>query len=110
MIPMRGYGRILERKSEFETADALKSRQVNEEVPHLDTEIYNNGALDRKTKELLGLVASTVLICDDCINYHLNTCMEMGVTDQELTEAMDIALVVRGSINIPHIRRAYRSW
>ena len=76
----------------------------------LDTEVYNDGALDRRTKELLGLVASTVLRCDDCINYHLNTCMEVGVSDQELTEALDIALVVGGSITIPHIRRAYRTW
>ena len=76
----------------------------------LDSEVYNDGHLDRKTKELLGLVASTVLRCDDCISYHLSTCKELGVTDEELTEALDIALVVGGSITIPHIRRAYRTW
>jgi AhpD family alkylhydroperoxidase len=76
----------------------------------LDSEVYNDGHLDRKTKELLGLVASTVLRCDDCISYHLSTCRELGVTNEELTEALDIALVVGGSITIPHIRRAYRTW
>jgi AhpD family alkylhydroperoxidase len=76
----------------------------------LDSEVYGDGHLDRKMKELLGLVASTVLRCDDCISYHLSTCRELGVTDEELTEALDIALVVGGSITIPHIRRAYRTW
>jgi AhpD family alkylhydroperoxidase len=66
--------------------------------------------LDRKTKELMGLVASTVLRCDDCISYHLSTCKDLGVTDEELTEAFDVALVVGGSITIPHIRRAYGTW
>lgn len=76
----------------------------------LDSDIYDDGALDRKTKELLGLVASTVLRCDDCISYHLSTCKDLGVTDEELTEAFDVALVVGGSICIPHIRRAFRTW
>ncbi len=77
---------------------------------HLDSAVYEEGALSRKTKELLGLVSSTVLRCDDCINYHLDTCWKEDVTDQELVEALDIALVVGGSITIPHIRRALRSW
>lgn len=66
----------------------------------LDSRVYEDGALDRKQKELLGLVASTVLRCDDCINYHLDTCKEIGVADDELIEAFDIALVVGGSITI----------
>ncbi|MGA1819786.1 MAG: carboxymuconolactone decarboxylase family protein [Thermoplasmatota archaeon] len=76
----------------------------------LDSGVYEDGALSIKTKELLGLVASTVLRCDDCINYHLDTCSAEGVTDGELIEAMDIALVVGGSITIPHVRRALSMW
>lgn len=76
----------------------------------LDSTVYEDGELSKKTKELLGLVASTVLRCDDCINYHLGTCFDEGVTDKELVESFDIALVVGGSITIPHIRRAFDTW
>jgi AhpD family alkylhydroperoxidase len=72
----------------------------------LDTRTYEKGALDAKTKELLGLVASMVLRCDDCITYHLVRCREEGVTDAELYEAFSVALVVGGSIVVPHLRRA----
>lgn len=73
----------------------------------LDTAVYKDGALSAKTKEMLGLAASTVLRCDDCINYHILQCVEHGVTAEEFNEIFDIALVVGGSITIPHIRRAY---
>lgn len=76
----------------------------------IDTAAYREGALDAKTKELLGLVASTVLRCDDCITYHLDRCLEEKVSDAEFDEAMAIALVVGGSITIPHLRRAYELW
>lgn len=72
----------------------------------LDTKAYEDGALDGKTKELLGLVASMVLRCDDCVAYHVDRCCELGASDAELAEAMDVALVVGGSIVIPHLRRA----
>ena len=72
----------------------------------LDSRAYEKGALDTKTKELLGLVASTVLRCNDCITYHIIRCVQEGVSDTELFEALNIALVVGGSITIPHIRRA----
>ena len=72
----------------------------------LDTKAYEEGALDAKTKELLGLVASAVLRCDDCIAYHIDRCVELGATDEELWETLDIALIVGGSIVIPHLRRA----
>lgn len=72
----------------------------------LDTRAYEKGALDVKTKELLGLVASTVLRCNDCITYHIIRCVQEGVSDEELFEALDVALVVGGSITIPHMRRA----
>jgi AhpD family alkylhydroperoxidase len=72
----------------------------------LDTRTYEAGALDVKTKELLGLVASMVLRCDDCITYHVIRCREEGVTDEEFHEAFSVALIVGGSIVIPHLRRA----
>lgn len=72
----------------------------------LDTQTYQAGALDVKTKELLGLVASMVLRCDDCISYHVAQCREAGVTRAEMFEAFSVGLVVGGSIVIPHLRRA----
>ena len=72
----------------------------------LDTQTYKAGALDVKTKELLGLVASMVLRCDDCISYHVAQCKEAGVNRDEMFEAFSVALVVGGSIVIPHLRRA----
>ena len=72
----------------------------------LDTQTYQAGALDVKTKELLGLVASLVLRCDDCISYHVAQCKEAGVTREEFFETFSVGLVVGGSIVIPHLRRA----
>ena len=72
----------------------------------LDTQTYQAGALDVKTKELCGLVASLVLRCDDCISYHVAQCKEAGVSRDEMFEAFSIGLVVGGSIVIPHLRRA----
>jgi AhpD family alkylhydroperoxidase len=72
----------------------------------LDSRAYKTGALDVRTKELLGLVASTVLRCDDCVLYHLIRCVEEGLTDEELLEALNVGLIVGGSIVIPHLRRA----
>lgn len=73
---------------------------------NLDGAAYKSGALDAKTKELLGLVASMVLRCNDCIAYHIIQCVGEGVTDEELFEVFSIALVVGGSITIPHLRHA----
>ena len=72
----------------------------------LDTQTYQPGALDGKTKELLGLVASLVLRCDDCIGYHVAQCRDAGVNRDEMFEAFSVGLVVGGSIVIPHLRRA----
>ncbi|MGD0027374.1 MAG: carboxymuconolactone decarboxylase family protein [Candidatus Bathyarchaeia archaeon] len=72
----------------------------------LDSRAYEKGALDAKTKELLGLVASTVLRCNDCITYHVLRCIQEGVSQAEFFEALNVALIVGGSITIPHIRRA----
>jgi AhpD family alkylhydroperoxidase len=76
----------------------------------LDNQAYQDGALSEKTKELLGLVASMVLRCDDCIKYHLGTCFELGVTKAEIFEVYSIANLVGGSICIPHTRRAVEYW
>jgi AhpD family alkylhydroperoxidase len=73
---------------------------------NLDTAAYRDGSLDLKTKELLGLVASTVLRCNDCIDYHLIQCITAGWEDDELFDALNVALVVGGSIVIPHLRHA----
>jgi AhpD family alkylhydroperoxidase len=73
---------------------------------NLDGKAYENGALSARTKELLGLVASMVLRCDDCVAYHVDRCCELGATDEELFECFDVALIVGGSIVIPHLRRA----
>ena len=73
---------------------------------NLDTSAYKDGALDGKTKELLGLVASMVLRCNDCIDYHILQCVEAGWTDEELYDAFNVALIVGGSIVIPHLRHA----
>ncbi len=72
----------------------------------LDTQTYQAGALDVKTKELLGLVASLVLRCDDCISYHVAQCKDAGVSREEFFETFSVGLVVGGSIVIPHLRRA----
>lgn len=72
----------------------------------LDDRAYHEGALDTRTKEMMGLVASMVLRCDDCITYHLTRCLEEGVSHEELFETFSVALVVGGSIVIPHLRRA----
>ncbi len=76
----------------------------------LDTRTYEAGALDVKTKELLGLVASLVLRCDDCVTYHLTRCAEERVTRPEIFESLSVGLIVGGSIVIPHLRRAVDRW
>ena len=75
----------------------------------LDAATYEDGALPAKTKELLGLVASTVLRCNDCIDYHLVQCTKAGYSDPEIEDALSVALVVGGSITIPHLRHAYET-
>jgi AhpD family alkylhydroperoxidase len=104
------------RLDEFE---AYRNRMNNRigEIDHigikrfisLDTAAYRDGALDRKTKELLGLVASMVMRCNDCVDYHILQCIEAGVSDPEFYEAFNVALVVGGSIVIPHLRHAVES-
>ena len=84
--------------------------KIIKRIFNLDTNAYMAGALDVKTKELLGLVASAVLRCDDCIAYHLETAYKQGLTKVEVMEALGIATLVGGTIVIPHLRRAYEFW
>ena len=84
--------------------------KVIKRIFNLDTNAFNEGALDGKTKELLGLVASLVLRCDDCVKYHLQACYKAGVTKTEMSETLSIATLVGGTIVIPHLRKAYEFW
>ena len=86
------------------------NNKIIKRIFNLDTNAYTDGALDVKTKELLGLVASAVLRCDDCIKYHLETCFKLGLSKEEVSEALGIATLVGGTIVIPHLRRAYEFW
>ncbi len=88
-------------------ARLLSSKNLNiKRFFALDTRAYESGALNVKTKELLGLVASIALRCNDCITYHVIRCVQEGISDAEFFEALNVALVVGGSITIPHLRRA----
>ena len=86
------------------------NNKIVKRIFNLDTNAYADGVLDKKTKELLGLVASTVLRCDDCIEYHLETSHKLGVSKDEMMETMGIATLVGGTIVIPHLRKAYEFW
>lgn len=86
------------------------NNKVIKRIFNVDTNAYMPGALDVKTKELLGLVASVVLRCDDCVKYHLETCYTEGLTKDQVMEALSIGTVVGGTIVIPHLRRAYEFW
>jgi AhpD family alkylhydroperoxidase len=86
------------------------NNKIVKRIFNLDTNAYAEGALDVKTKELLGLVASAVLRCDDCVKYHLETSYKIGVTKEEMMEVMGIATLVGGTIVVPHLRRAYEFW
>jgi AhpD family alkylhydroperoxidase len=77
---------------------------------NLDWQVYNEGTLPAKFKELMGLQVSLALRCDDCIQYHLIQCRDAGVTDSELEEALAIVLAAAGSITVPHIRRIWVAW
>ncbi len=88
----------------------VDNNKIIKRIFNLDTNAFQKGALDVKTKELLGLVASTVLRCDDCIKYHLESSRKAGLSKEEVVEALSIATLVGGTIVIPHLRRAYEFW
>jgi AhpD family alkylhydroperoxidase len=100
-------------KAERDELNRLVLERAGKEMKrffNVDAGVYRDGALSAKVKELLGLVSSLALRCDDCVTYHLTRCREEGVTDDELEEALAVALVVGGSVTIPHLRRAFRTW
>lgn len=84
--------------------------KVIKRIFNLDTNAFKEGHLDVKTKELMGLVASAVLRCDDCIKYHLESCFKQDVSKEEVMETLSIATLIGGTIVIPHLRRAYEFW
>jgi AhpD family alkylhydroperoxidase len=83
---------------------------VIKRIYNLDSNTYTDGALDTKTKEMMGLVASMVLRCDDCVRYHLGKCFELGITTEQIFEIFAVANLVGGTIVIPHTRRATEYW
>ena len=87
-----------------------ENNKLIKRIFNLDTNAYTQGALDVKTKELLGLVASAVLRCDDCVKYHLEGSKNEGATKEEVMETLGIATLVGGTIVVPHLRRAYEFW
>lgn len=89
---------------------AAPNNKIIKRIFSIDTLTYEDGALDAKTKEMLGLVASMVLKCDDCIYYHLQKCHEIGVTTEEMMEIFGVANLIGGTIVIPHTRRALEFW
>ncbi|SHE86643.1 alkylhydroperoxidase AhpD family core domain-containing protein [Psychroflexus salarius] len=86
------------------------NNKVLKRIFNLDTNSFAEGALDKKTKELLGLVASLVLRCDDCVKYHLESSYKSGFSKEQVVEALSIGTLVGGTIVIPHLRRAYEYW
>ncbi len=86
------------------------NNKVLKRIFNLDTNAFTEGALDKKTKELLGLGNSLVLRCDDCVRYHLEECHKLGLSKEVVVEGMSISLLIGGTIVIPHLRRAYEYW
>ena len=110
---MRKMKNVDEFRAEREELNRLVLARAGKEMKrffNVDAGVYRDGALPAKVKELLGLVSSLALRCDDCVAYHLTRCRQEGVTDGELEEALAVGLVVGGSVTMPHLRRAFRMW
>ena len=99
-----------EYRSKMNEVILSKNNLVMKRLWNLDTNTYEEGALDKKTKEMLGLVASMVLRCDDCIKYHLGRCRELGISTEQMYEIFAVANIIGGTIVIPHTRRAAEYW
>ena len=97
-------------RSEMNEKILSNDNKIIKRIFNLDTNAFKKGCLPVKTKELMGLVASAVLRCDDCIAYHLETCYKEGVSKEEIMETLSIATLIGGTIVIPHLRKAYESW
>ncbi|MFO7949781.1 MAG: carboxymuconolactone decarboxylase family protein [Candidatus Fermentibacteraceae bacterium] len=107
---MRSYEEFAREREEQNRRVLESADRVTKRFFSLDSLTYRDGALPAATKELLGLVASLVLRCDDCVAYHLGRCRDLGRTGEEVSEALGVAMVVGGSITIPHVRRAVALW
>lgn len=98
-------------RSKMNEAILADNNKIIKRIFNLDTNAFaESGALDKRTKELLGLTASMVLRCDDCVKYHLESSYKIGLTKAEIAEALGIATLIGGTITIPHLRRAYEFW
>ncbi|SMD42503.1 alkylhydroperoxidase AhpD family core domain-containing protein [Aquiflexum balticum DSM 16537] len=97
-------------RSEMNERIMASDNKVIKRFFNLDTNTYTEGAVNVKTKEMIGLACSMVLRCDDCIKYHLGKSYEAGLTKEEIFEVFSIATVIGGSIVIPHLRRAVEYW
>ena len=97
-------------RSEMNDKILSNDNKVIKRIFNLDTNAFKKGHLPVKTKELMGLVASAVLRCDDCVAYHLETCYKEGVSKEEIIETLSIATLIGGTIVIPHLRKAYEFW
>jgi len=86
------------------------NNKIIKRIFNLDTNAFTEGALPKKTKELIGLGNSMVLRCDDCVRYHLEACHKLDVSKEEVVEALSVSLLIGGTIVIPHLRRAYEYW
>lgn len=86
------------------------NNKIVKRIFNLDTNAFTEGALPKKTKEILGLGNSLVLRCDDCVKYHLEECHKLGMSKSEVVEAMSVSLLIGGTIVIPHLRKAYEYW
>jgi AhpD family alkylhydroperoxidase len=84
--------------------------KVIKRIFNLDTNAFAEGALDKSTKELLGLISSLVLRCDDCVKYHLEACYNEGISKEKVVETLSIGNLIGGTIIIPHLRKAYEYW
>ncbi len=109
-VPMSEIEEFKKQREELQRLMTEKGDKNMKRFLNIDSQVYNDGALPAKQKEMLGLVSSLVLRCEDCINYHLVQCHALGVKEEELVEALSVGLIVGGSITIPHIRRALNRW
>ena len=105
--PVDEFNAYREKMNEKLLAD---NNKIIKRIFNLDTNAFTEGALPKRTKELLGLGNSLVLRCDDCVRYHLEQCHKLGISKEEVVEALSISLLIGGTIVIPHLRRAYEFW
>ena len=109
-MPKNKVQKFNDYRSEMNDKILGNDNKVIKRIFNLDTNAFKKGHLPVKTKELMGLVASAVLRCDDCIAYHLETCYKEGVSKEEIMETLSIATLIGGTIVIPHLRKAYEFW